>query len=144
MSHRMAFKKDSCPMCRHEIGKRDEGIDEEEEEDDSNIMVFIDFFGDTHSNLGVFHLNLINELVESRINGNDEHTWNMWHGMPDYFEYKFRKKRINHFISCRVRDDKTFLIEIFSQKVPYPKYTRKTNDKWVFKSNRALKKIRSC
>ena len=133
------LQKDSCPMCRHKIGKTDKSI---VEEDHSNVIIFFDFSGDTYFNLQDYHANLIDDLVNSQINENNEHTWRMWHGMSDYFEYNLRKNKINYKMSCEMYDKKTFFIKIVSQKL-IPKYTRKTNDKWVFKSKSALKNTRN-
>ena len=142
------LKKNSCPMCRYAIGETSES----EKEEELNIRVILNFSGDPHilrsgnqSSVVIlqnYHYDLIDELILSQVNENNNHTWQTFN-IPDYFEYKLKKKKISYYMSCHVYDKTHMFITIGIERIQ-PKYTRTSNKSWVFKSKRKqCKRVRA-
>ena len=142
------LEKDSCPMCRHEIG------DSNSHQDDTleNMTINFTFTGDDYSRrcfrnapggpIRDFHIELISELIQSQINSDDDHVWATFDD-PQYFEFNFRRKKMLYDMACQFVGKNQLYVEIDFKKVePFFK-PKGRNQKWVFKSKPAIKKRRN-
>ena len=143
------LEKDSCPMCRHEIGDPD--FHQEELLQNININFTItgdDYFRRSFKNspvgpIGRRHIELITQLIESQINGDDWHAWATFSD-PEYFEYNFRRKKMLYDMACQFVNKNQVYIEIDFKRVERFFKPNTRNQKWVFKSKPAMKRRRNC
>ena len=142
------LEKDSCPMCRHEIGDSSSHQDDVLENMTINFtLTGDDYFRRSFRNsqvgpIGRRHIELISELIESQVNGNDWHVWATFND-PQYYEYNFRRKKMHYDMACQFVGKNQVFIEIDFKKVePFSK-PKMRNQKWVFKSKPKMKKRRN-
>lgn len=142
------LEKDSCPMCRHEIGDSSSHHDDAESLL-NNINIDFTLSGDDYSIrsfrnteyslLRRYHIDLITDLIYSQINGDNWHLWATFND-PEYFEYNFRRKKMQYDMRCRFDGKKRIYVEIDFRRLQSFSKPKTRNQKWVFKSKPAMKK----
>jgi len=146
------LEKDSCPTCRHEIGDSSSHSHGEGDSSLNNINIDFTFTGDDQSMrsfrnaeyglLRRYHIDLITDLIYSQINGDNRHLWATFSD-PEYFEYNFRRKKMQYDMTCCFDGKYNVFVEIDFRRVqPFIK-PKKRNQKWVFKSKSGARKMRN-
>ena len=137
------LQKDSCPMCRHEIGDSSSHSHDDVDSLFNNIAIHFSFVYDQriYAEGGLCHcMPLITDLISSQINGDNLHLWAIFND-PEYFEYNFRKKKMVYNMTCRFDGKYNVFVEINFIRVQPFINPKKRNQKWVFKSKSVSKSV---